>query len=172
MGSNMRKYLALVEWHLQSLDEKTRSRIMKDIRYDMELRKLREGLTEDELVLAMETPRQLAQKYGGVDIPTDVDVLHAEEKRAGKVKEAYDKVQDTRGFPLLRTIVGVLTFMLAVRIIPFIFGMIPTFFGILFALAFAFFGGFVMLPIVFSLIAIPFRIMGAILRALFRPMFW
>lgn len=172
MGSNMRKYLALVEWHLQSLDEKTRSRVMKDIRYDMELRKLREGLTEDELVLAMETPRQLAQKYGGVDIPTDVDVLHTGEKRTGRVKEAYDKVQDIRGFPLLRTVVGVLTFMLAVKMIPFIFGMIPAFFGVLFALAFAFFGGFVMLPIVFSLIAIPFRIMGAILRALFRPMFW
>lgn len=172
MGSNMRKYLALVEWHLQGLDEKTRSRIMKDIRYDMELRKLREGLTEDELVLAMETPRQLAQKYGGVDIPTDVEVLRGPERHTGKVREAYDKMQDTKGFPLLRVVVGVLTFFLAVKAIPYLFGIIPAFLGVVFSLAIALFCGFVMLPVVFALIAIPFRIAGAILRALFRPMFW
>lgn len=172
MGSNMRKYLALVEWHLQGLDERTRNRVMKDIRYDMELRRMREGLTEDELVLAMETPRQLAQKYGGIDIPTDVEVLHQEEKRTGKVKEAYDKVQETKGFPLLRVIVGVMIFSLAMKLIPFVFGMIPTFFGILFALGFALFGGFIVLPIVFAVMMIPFKIAGAILRALFRPMFW
>ena len=172
MGSNMRKYLALVEWHLQSLDEKTRNRIMKDIRYDMELRKAREGLTEDELILAMETPRQLAQKYGGVDIPTDVEVLHNEEKRAGKVKEVYEKVQETKGFPLLRVVVGVLMFMMALKMIPFIFGIIPAVFGLLFALAVSLLCGFVVLPIVLFCLVLPFKIVGSILRAIFRPLFW
>lgn len=178
MESNLVKYLALVEWHLQSLDEATRSRVMKDIRYDMELRKLREGLTDDELVLAMETPRQLAQRYGGIDIPTDTGVLRRAERQTGrqKVKASYEKVLDIRGFPLVRLLVGAAVFLLALRLVPFLFGVIPSILGLVFSLVSAAVVGFAFLPFLFmlvpmffTLITLPLRIAAAVLRAIFRP---
>ena len=69
MENNMKRYLAMVEWHLRNLGMDRREQIIKDIRYDMELRKLREGLTEDELILLMDSPRKMAVRYGGIDAP-------------------------------------------------------------------------------------------------------
>lgn len=64
MQNNMKRYLAMVEWYLRSLPPETRAALMRDIRYDIELRKIREGLTEDELILALGTPREIAEQYG------------------------------------------------------------------------------------------------------------
>lgn len=64
MQNNMKRYLAMVEWYLRSLPPQEREAVMRDIRYDIELRKIREGLTEDELILALGTPREIAEQYG------------------------------------------------------------------------------------------------------------
>ncbi len=94
MESNMKKYLALVEWQLRNLPKRDRERIMQDLRYEMELKKIREGLTEDELILEMDSPSEIARKYGGVDGPIyDSDIEDAEEAALKKEKEKNEKAR-------------------------------------------------------------------------------
>ncbi|MDO5022539.1 MAG: hypothetical protein Q4E07_04290, partial [Eubacteriales bacterium] len=92
MESNMKRYLAMVEWQLRNLPKKQVERIMQDLRYEMELKKIREGLTEDELILEMETPSEIARKYGGMDTPMYAsDVEKAEEAALEKEQEKKHK---------------------------------------------------------------------------------
>ena len=90
MKNNMKRYLAMVEWQLRNLPQDKRRQIIKDIRYEMELRKIQEGLTDDELILAMDTPRQMAARHGGLNTPiyaADVPDLDADEKEVRKQAE-------------------------------------------------------------------------------------
>lgn len=82
MENNMKRYLAMAEWHLRNLPAEQREKIIKDIRYDMELRKLREGLTEDELILKMDSPRKMAARYGGIDTPMPYREIPPRDRKA------------------------------------------------------------------------------------------
>ena len=134
MENNMKRYLAMVEWHLRNLPEDKRVQIIKDIRYDMELRKIREGLTEDELILLMDSPRKMAVRYGGIDAPMpssaippkDFDTAGEAEThggtRRGTGQGAY--VKQSRPFgpitpgSVLKAIFGVMAAIFAISLVP------------------------------------------------------
>lgn len=64
MSGNMQRYLAMVEWHMRGLRGSERRALLRQIQYDIELKKLRDGLDDDEIILQMGTPRKVAEAYG------------------------------------------------------------------------------------------------------------
>lgn len=134
MENNMKRYLAMAEWHLRNLPAEKRDKIIKDIRYDMELRKLREGLTEDELILKMDSPRKMAARHGGIDAPmpyreipprgreaTEETVLIKRPRRSTdgrahiKDRSAYGPITPGK---VLEAFFGVMAAALAISLVP------------------------------------------------------
>ena len=134
MDNNMKRYLAMVEWHLRNLPGEKRDQIIKDIRYDMELRKIREGLTEDELILGMDSPRKMAVRYGGIDAPMPPNEIpprdseeaeeshrtksarrHGDERAPAKADKPFGPISAGN---VLKAIFGVMAAIFAISLVP------------------------------------------------------
>lgn len=197
MEGNMKRYLAMVEWQLRNLPKDRRTQVIKDIRYEMELKKLQQGLTEDELILDMPTPRQLALEYGGLDTPLyaqDVPSAKELEKRARQEEEEAQRQQkreeekaqrkarrqeekDSRkaacaasachGNPLM----NILKFAFGLYLFFAILRAAPSVIGGLFGLFAAFLSMVIVVPMVFGILGFVFQIVFGVLGAVFKAIF-
>ena len=100
----------------------------------MELRKIREGLTEDELILGMDSPRKMAVRYGGIDAPMPPseipprDYEEAEESdRAKSARRRGDERAPNKADKpfgpitagnVLKAIFGVMAAIFAISLVP------------------------------------------------------
>ena len=192
MQSNIKRYLAMVDWQLRNLPKKERERIIQDLHYDMELKRLREGLTEDELILSMENPAEMAKRYGGKGEPMYAsDVEQAEEAAYKKERERLERAkrrkefmeEEKEGFKrskenfekqnssiFAKIAKGIIGFFLAIQFLK----IIPGIFGIIIGIVFSAIGVSFVLPIiiwtvffVIRMTLLPFKIIFSIFRGFF-----
>ncbi len=201
MEGNMKRYLAMVEWQLRNLPKDRRTQIIKDIRYEMELKKLQEGLTEDEVILAMPTPRQMAAQYGGLNTPMYADDIPSvaelerqeqeekereerqmekerrqkekEEERARRREQRQDEKGWRREFRLDKgnPLIGLLKFAVGIYLFFAILRAVPSIIGGVFGLAIALISLFIVLPIAFSIFGFVLQLVFGILGAVLKAIF-
>ncbi len=201
MEGNMKRYLAMVEWQLRNLPKDRRAQIMKDIRYEMELKKLQQGLTEDEVILAMPTPRQMAAQYGGLDTPMyaeDIPSAKELERREQEEKEREQRQMEKERRQREREeekerrreqrqqqkcaqrhccahknnpLINLLKFVVGVYLFFTILRVVPSLIGGAFGLVVAILSLFIALPIVFDVLGFVFQVVFGVLGAVFKAIF-
>lgn len=201
MEGNMKRYLAMVEWQLRNLPKDRRAQIMKDIRYEMELKKLQEGLTEDEVILAMPTPRQMAAQYGGLDTPMyaeDIPSAKELERREQEEKEREQRQMEKERRQREREeekerrreqrqqqkcaqrhccadknnpLINLLKFVVGAYLFFTILRVVPSLIGGAFGLVVAILSLFIALPIVFGVLGFVFQVVFGVLGAVLKAIF-